>query len=152
MSCSPFFRWRNVSSLLLCDSFWRKQSNCVLNFCQVMSFYALQVSSKKIYYIFAEEPDKLFWPRMQEKTFAFVVKWLEQLENREILCVRRPKFLTVSVSPGCKTLKEWRRCLYNNDVISRPFVETNQSTDGRRVLPFRLDTNQLALIWVIVVH
>ena len=63
-------------------------------------------------------------------TFAFVGKSLEHLENREILCVQRPKFLTVSASPGYKTLREWIRCLYNN-VIDRLCAATNQSTNDR---------------------
>ena len=52
-----------------------------------MSVYALQVSSEKIYYKFAEELDKLFCARLKEIFFAFVEKRLEQLESREILCV-----------------------------------------------------------------
>ena len=70
----PFSGCQNVSSLLPNDSFQREQSNFVLKFSHVMSFYALQVSFEKIYYTLAEEPDKLFWARMKEKTFAFAGK------------------------------------------------------------------------------
>ena len=96
-----------------------------------MSFYALQVSFQQIYYAFAKKPDKLFWTRLKEKTFAIVGKWLEQLECRGILCVHRPNFLTVSVGRGYKILSERIRCLYNN-VIDRLCVVTNQSTNGQR--------------------
>ena len=67
-----------------------------------MSFHALQVSFEQIYYAFAKKPDKLFWARLKEKIFAFMGKWLERLESREILCVHRPKILTVSAGPGYK--------------------------------------------------
>ena len=77
-----------------------------MKFCHVMSLYALQVSSEQIYYAFAKKPDKLFWARLKGKTFAFVGKRLEHLESREILCVHRPKFLTVSVAPEYKSLRE----------------------------------------------
>ena len=72
-----------------------------------MSFFVLQVSFEQIYYALAKKPDKLFWARLKEKTFALVGKSLEQLESREILCAHRPKLLTVSVGPGYKILREW---------------------------------------------
>ena len=56
------------------DSFQKEQSNFVLNFCNVMPFHALQVSFEKIYYTFAQEPNKLFWARLKENTFAFLGK------------------------------------------------------------------------------
>ena len=65
-------------------SFQEERSNFVLNFCHLMSFYVLQVSFEKNYSKFAEEPDKLFRTRLQEKTFAFVGKGLELMERREI--------------------------------------------------------------------
>ena len=65
-----------------------------------MSLYALQVSFEKIHSTFAEEADKLCCARLKETTFAFVGKWLEHLETREILCVHDPKILTVSAIPG----------------------------------------------------
>ena len=109
-----------------------------------MAFDALQVSFEQTYYAFAKKPDKLFWARLKEKTFAFVGKWLEHLESREILCVNRPNFLTVSVGPGSKILSEWIRCLYNN-VIDRVCVVTNQSTNHQRERTLHLDTSQLVL-------
>ena len=51
-----------------------------------MSYYALRVSFEKVYYTIAEEPDRFFWARLKEKTFAFVGKWLEHLEIR-VICV-----------------------------------------------------------------
>ena len=69
-----------------------------------MFFYALQVSYaasfEKICYAFALELYKLFWPRLKEKTFAFMGKWLQHLQSKEILCVHHPKTLTVSAGPG----------------------------------------------------
>ena len=99
---------------------------------------------EQIYYAFAEKPDKLFWARVKEKTFAIVGKWLEHLESREILCVHRLKFLTVSVVPGYKILREWIRCLYNN-VIDRLCVVTNRSTIDQKVQTLHLHTSQLVL-------
>ena len=116
-----------------------------------MSFYALQVSFQQIFYAFAFKPDKFFWARLKEKTFAFVGKWLEHLESREKLRVHRPKFLIVSVGPGNKFLREWIRCLYNN-VIYRLCVATSQSTNHRREQMLCLDTSQLALIRDPIVH
>ena len=71
--------------------------NFALKFYHVMSFYALPVSFEQIYYAFAKNPEKLFWARLKEKSFAFVGKCLEHLESREIFCVHRPKLLAVSV-------------------------------------------------------
>ena len=109
-----------------------------------MSFYALQLSFEKIYYTFAEEPDELFWARLQEKNFAFVGKCLKNMESRENLCVHRPQTMTVSVGPGYKSLKEWVRCLYNN-IIDRMFVATSQSTIDQKEQTLHLDTSQLVL-------
>ena len=78
------------------------------------------------------------------KTFAFVGKCLEHLESRESLCIHRPKFLTVSVVPGYKTLREWIQCLYSN-VIDRLCVVTNKSTNDEREQTLHLDTSQLVL-------
>ena len=116
-----------------------------------MSFYALQVCFGQIYYAFAKKQDKLFWARLKEKTFAIAGKRLEHLENREILCVHRPKFSTFSAGPGYSVLWEWIRCLYNN-VIDRVCVATGQSINDRREQMLRPDTNQLALIRVPIVH
>ena len=96
-----------------------------------MSFHALQVWFEQIYYAFAKKPDELFWARLKEKTFAFVGKRLEQWDSRELLCVHRPKFLTVSDGLGFKSVREWIRCLYNN-VIDRLFVATSQKLKDRR--------------------
>ena len=49
-------------------------------------FILLQLSFQQIFYAFAKKPDKLFWKRLEEKTFAFAGKRLEHLESRE-LCV-----------------------------------------------------------------
>ena len=73
------------------------------------------------------------------------------MERREIVCVHRPKFLTVSAGPGYEILREWIRCLYNN-VIDRLCVATSQSINDRREQMLRLDTSQLALIRVPIVH
>ena len=110
----------------------------------MLSFYALQVSFEQIHYAFAKNPDKLFWARLKEKIFAFMRKRLENMESREILCVHRPKILTVSASPGYKNLREGIRCLYNN-VIDRLCVATNQSTNDQREQTLHLDTSQLVL-------
>ncbi len=88
---------------------------------------------------------------MKEKTFAFVGKRLEHLESRGILCVHRSNFLTLSAGPGYKVLRDWIRCLYNN-VINRLCVATSQSIKNRREQMLPLDTNQLALIRVPIVH
>ena len=109
-----------------------------------MSFCALQVSFEKIFFSFAKKPDKLFWARLKEKTFEFVGKCLEDLKSRKILCVHRPKFLTVSAGQGYKILREWIRSLYNN-VIDRLFVATNQSTKDQSDETLHLDSNQLVL-------
>ena len=79
------------------------------NFLWWYLFIALQTSFEKIYYTFAEEPVKLFWARLKENVFAFVGKWLEHLEKREIFCGHRPKILTISVVPGYEALREWIR-------------------------------------------
>ena len=65
-----------------------------------MSFYALPVSFEQIYYAITKKPEKLFWARLKEKTFAFVENWLEHLDSEELLCVYRLNLLTVSVGPG----------------------------------------------------
>ena len=109
-----------------------------------MSFDALPVSFEQIYYAFAKKPDKLFWARLKEKTFAFVGRRLEHFESREILCVHRPKLLTVSVSPGYKILMEWIRCL-NNNVIDRLCAVTIQSTNNKREQTLHLNTSQIVL-------
>ena len=116
-----------------------------------MSFFALQVRFEKIYYTFAEDPDKLFWPRLKEKTFSFLGKWLEHLEIRENLSVHRPKILLSPMGPGYKTLRECFRCLYNN-IIDHLFVATIQPINDRWEQMLRLDTNQLAMIRVPNVH
>ena len=58
-----------MSSLLSICSVQRKQTIVVLQFCLVMSFYALQVCSQQTYYAYAEKPDKLFWEGLKEKIF-----------------------------------------------------------------------------------
>ena len=52
---------------------------------------------------------------------------------------------------GYKILEEWIRCLYNN-VTERLLVATSQSTNDRRVQTLRVDTNQVALIQVTLLH
>ena len=91
-----------------------------------------------------KKPDKLFWARLKEKFFAFGGKRLEHMESREILCVHRSQYLTVSAGPGYKILSECIRCLYNN-VIDRLCVATNQSTNDQREQTLHLDTSQLVL-------
>ena len=76
---------------------------------------------------------------------------MEHLESREILCVRRLNFLTVSGGPAYKILKEWIRCLYNS-VINRLCVAISQSVNDRRKHMLRLDVSQPALIRVPIVH
>ena len=71
--------------------FSTQQSNCVFKFCHVMSFFALRVYFENNSIAFAEKPNELFSARLEGKIFAFVVKRLEQLENREILGVQYPK-------------------------------------------------------------
>ena len=90
-----------------------------------MSFYVLQVSFQRFYYAFAKKLDKLFSARLKEKTFAFVGKRLEDLESRKIVCVHRPKFLTVSAGPVNENLSEWMQSLYKN-VINRLCMATSQ--------------------------
>ena len=107
-------------------------------------FFALQVCFEQIYYAFAKTPDKIFWARLKEKIFAFVGKQLEHLEIGEILCVHRPKILTVSAGPGYKILRQWIQCLYNN-VIDRLCVATNQSINDQREQMLHLESNQLGL-------
>ena len=102
-----------------------------------MSFYALQDSFEQICYSSAK---KLFWARLKEEIFAFE----EHLESREILCVDRPKNLTVSAGPGFEISREWIRCLHN-DVIDRLCVATDQLTNDQREQTLHLDTNQLVL-------
>ena len=85
------------------------------------------------------------WARLKEKIFAIVQNWLEHLETRKVLCVHRPKFLTVSAGPGCENLGEWNRCLYKN-VFDCLCVATCQSANDRREQMLRLDTSQLPLI------
>ena len=109
-----------------------------------MSYYALQISFVQIYYVFAKKPDKLFWARLKEKTFAFVGNSLEHLESREIFCDHRPKLLTISAGPGYKILREWIRCLYIN-VTDRLCVVTNQSPIDQREQKLHLNTSQLVL-------
>ena len=115
-----------------------------MKFCHVMSFNALQVSFEQIHYAFARKSEKLFWARLKEKIFAFVGKLLEHLETREILCVHCPKFLTVSVGPGYKILREWIRCLYNN-VIDRLCLAKTQSTNDQKKQTLQLNCSQLVL-------
>ena len=104
-------------------------------------------SFEKIYYTFAEEPDKFFRTTLKVKVFEFVRKRLEEhLKSWETSRVRRPNVLIVSAGPGFKRLSEWIRYLYNY-IIDRLFGATSQSTKNRRVQTLRLDTNQLALIW-----
>ena len=110
-----------------------------------LSSYTFQVYFERFYYAFAETTDELFWTKQKVKAFAFAGKRLERLDNREILCVHRPKFLTVSARPGCKMLRRWIRCLYNN-VIDRLCVATNQSINYSREQMLRLNTSPLALI------
>ena len=107
-----------------------------------MSFHASQLSFEQKYYAVAKKPDKLFWARLKEKTFAFVAKCLEHLESSETLCVHLPKFLTVSGGPGYKIPREWIRCFYHN-LIDRLCVATSQSKNDRREQILRLDTSQL---------
>ena len=119
--------------------------------CHVTSFYALQVSFEQVYYAFAKKPDYLFWTTLQEVTFAFVANWLEQLDSREILCVHRPKILNASSVQGHKNLREWIQSLCSN-VVDRPVLATNQSSNDRWVQTLRLNTIQRVLIRDRTVH
>ena len=116
-----------------------------------MSFHALQVSLEKIYYTFAQEPDILFCARPKAKAFAFVGERLENLESREILCAPRPNILTVLAGARNKTLTERIRYLYKN-ITDRLLVATSQSIKDHREQMLHLDTSQLVLIRVPIVH
>ena len=61
---------------LLCfqEIHFREQSNFVMKFFHMMSFYDLQVSFEKIDFILAEKPDEIFWTRLKERTCTFVGK------------------------------------------------------------------------------
>ena len=87
---------------------------------------------------------KKFWARLKEKIFAYVGKWLELLESREVLCVNFTKLLNVSTGRGYKILRVWIRCLYKN-LIDCLCVATNQSTNDQRGQTLQLDTSQLVL-------
>ena len=76
-----------------------------------MSFYPLQVSFEKIYYVFREKLDTLFGTRLKEKTFSIAGNSLEQCESREILCFKNPKIHVFSAGQRYKTLNEWGRGL-----------------------------------------
>ena len=110
-----------------------------------MFFYALQFCFEKSYLTFAQEPDKFFWARLKEKTFAFVGKWLEHLGNRGTLCVHRPKIFIFSNGPGYETLMEWIPFL-NAKLIDRLFLATSQSIKERRDQILRLDNSRLAVV------
>ena len=88
------------------------------------SSHILQVFIEQTYSAFAEKPDKFFWARLREKTFAFAGKRLEHLESKKILCGHRPKTLNVSTGPQTKTLMGRIHCLYNN-VTSRLYAAEN---------------------------
>ena len=90
-----------------------------------MSFCALQVSLKLIYITFGEKPDKLLRAGLKKKSFPFVGKDLEQLENRQILCFHRPNFSYSSVGPGYKLLMNEIQCIYSN-LFDRLYVKTSQ--------------------------
>ena len=75
---------------------FKKISNSILEFCHVMSSYALNFSFEQIYYAFAEEPDKLFQARLKEEAFAIAGKQMEHLKIRESLCVHPLKTLNFS--------------------------------------------------------
>ena len=111
----------------------------------------MRVSFERIYYTFAEKPDKIFGQDWRERLFSFVGNWLEHMEGREILCIHRPEILTVSVGPGYKTSRECIQSFYN-DVIDRLIVATSQPKNDHSELMLRLDTNQPALIGVPIVH
>ena len=53
---------------------FREQLNFVLKgaLVHVMSFYCVQISFERFYYTLAEEADKLFRARLEEKAFSFV--------------------------------------------------------------------------------
>ena len=146
-----FFGCRKIFSLFQSCSFRGEQSNLVSKIFHVISFYALQVSFEQIYYAFAEKPDKLFWARLREKTFAFAGKRLKHLDTKDILCVHRSKTLNASTIRGYKTSRDWIQCLYNN-LIDRLLVATSQTIKDSREQKLRLDTSQLALIRAPVTH
>ena len=147
ISCNPF---SDARTSLLCFQVipYKKKS---LTFCHLMSFYAFQVSFEKMYYTFAEEPDKLFRRMLKEKTFASVGKCCEHLERRESLCLHCPRVLIIPDVSGLKNLRELIRCLYSN-VINRLFVAISQIKNNSREQILRLGTSQVALIRAPVVH
>ena len=108
-NCNPF---RTPECLFLASELYVLETIVELRF-EILPrdvFLCFAGFFEQIYYAFAKKPDKRFWARLRETTFAFVVKRLEHLASRKILCVHRPKFLTVSVVPRYKILREWMRC------------------------------------------
>ena len=148
----PLFGCQNVSSLLLSNSSQTESLNFLLNFCHLMSFYALQIFFEMINCTFAKEFDKTFWVRLKEINFCFCGKkdWNTWRVER-FVCSSSKRFDYSSRSEILKILRACIRCLYNN-VIDRLFVATSESTNDRRVQTLRLDTNQLFLIWNPTVH
>ena len=110
----------------------------------MMSINALQVSFEQIYCAIAEESDKLFWTKLNEKTFASVGNLLEHKESTESFVFIVEKFELFQPVRIKKTLRQWIRCSYFN-VIDNLFGATSKSTNDRRVQTVRLDTIQLAL-------
>ena len=72
-----------------------------------MFLHSLQVSFENIYYVSAKKPDKLFWAKLKEKTFALVGKRLKHLEYGDILFVLCPKTKNASGFQAHKNFREW---------------------------------------------
>ena len=118
--CNPFL---DAKTFLLCfeeNCFWKK-SNFFLNFCQLTSFNAVQVSFEQIFQTFAEKLCELFGTGLQESTFGLARKRLKHLKIKEILCFHHPYTLTVSIFRLCKIFKEWSQYLYSH-VVDRLLV------------------------------
>ena len=114
-------------------------------------FSTLQVSLAKVYYTFAQEPDKFFWARLKKKLLhLWESDWNTWRKERFCLFVVQGLWLMQPVR-DIKLLGEWIRCLYSN-VIDRLFVATSQSINDLRVQMLRRGTSQLALIRVPLVH
>ena len=93
------------------------------------------------------------WKRKKKERTSFCIcgRWWNHLESRDVLCVHCPKYLIVSAGPGYRTLNEWFQCLYKN-VFDRLFVAISHSINGSWERMLRLDTSQLAPIWIPIVH
>ena len=149
LRCNPFLDAR--TSLFPSCSFQKQKSDPAFKFFHVMSFYALHVSVEQISHALAQKLEKRFWITLKEMTSAFVVRRLEHLKSRDILCVHRLKTSTASGVQGYKILKEWIQCLCKN-IVDRLFIARSKSTNDTTAQTLLLFTNQFALIRDLTVN